>query len=194
MTKTKKLTTMAMLMAVALALVAIIRIPIIPTVPFMLYDPADIPILIGTFVFGPLAGIVMTLIVSVIQAFAITADGIYGAIMHFVATGTFVLVAGCIYQSQKTRKRAMLGLIVATVITVAVMAGANLIITPLFTGWPVKAVRDLLITGIIPFNLIKFVLNGFITFLVYKPISNIVKKTGKADKKLSGHDYPEELK
>ena len=54
---TRKLTTLAMLAALAIVLVALIHFPLVPAAPFLEYDPADIPIFIGTFLFGPAAGL-----------------------------------------------------------------------------------------------------------------------------------------
>ena len=45
---TRKLTTLAMLAALAIVLVALIHFPLVPAAPFLEYDPADIPIFIGT--------------------------------------------------------------------------------------------------------------------------------------------------
>ena len=61
---TKKLTTLGVLAACSIVLVAFIHFPIFPAVSFLEYDPADIPILIGTFLFGPVWGVVLTVIVS----------------------------------------------------------------------------------------------------------------------------------
>mgnify|MGYP000037199626 FL=1 len=58
---------MAMLVALSLILVMLINFPILPAVPFMKYDPADIPILIGSFLFGPMGGVILTAIVSILQ-------------------------------------------------------------------------------------------------------------------------------
>ena len=57
---TRKLTTLAMLAALAIVLVALIHFPLVPAAPFLEYDPADIPIFIGTFLFGPAAGLALT--------------------------------------------------------------------------------------------------------------------------------------
>ena len=87
-----------MLVAIAVVLVYLIHFPILPMLPFMEYDPADVPIMIGTFAFGPLAGIVLTAVTCLVQGLTVSASsGVYGIIMHFVATGTYVLVAGLIY-------------------------------------------------------------------------------------------------
>lgn len=56
----RKLAVMAMLVAVSVVLVYLVHFPIFPAAPFLEYDPADIPILIGAFAYGPLAGILLT--------------------------------------------------------------------------------------------------------------------------------------
>ena len=68
--KVKKMATIAVLSALSIVLMLLIRFPILPAAPYLIYEPADVPVLIGGFLFGPLAGIVITVIVSVIQAFA----------------------------------------------------------------------------------------------------------------------------
>ena len=62
--KVRKLVTMAMLAALSIVLVYVIHFPIFPAASFLEYDPADIPILIGTFAYGPLAGVLLTVVVS----------------------------------------------------------------------------------------------------------------------------------
>lgn len=172
--KTTKLAKLAMMIAFSCVLVLFIRIPF-PLAPFLIYDPADIPIYITTFAFGPLAGILVTLIVSLIQAFFLNGDGVYGFLMHLVATGSFVIIAGLLYKRNKTRKGALKALIAGIIVMIVVMAGANLIVTPIFLGMPVKAV-----VGMLPvislFNLIKGGLNALVTFFVYKRISSFLHK------------------
>lgn len=168
--RTRKLTTMAMLAAVSIALVYLIRFPLF--LPFLEYDPADIPILIATFAYGPLSGLLMTVVVSVIQGMTVSASsGIIGISMHIFATGGFVLVAGNIYKSKKTKKRALAGLVAGALTMVVSMIAWNLIFTPIFTGMPVEAVAKLLAPAIIPFNLVKAGINATVTFLLYKPVA-----------------------
>ena len=64
---------MAMLIAVSIVLVALIHFPIFPAVAFLEYDPADIPILIGTFAFGPVAGVLLTIVTAIIQGTTVSA-------------------------------------------------------------------------------------------------------------------------
>ena len=63
---TARLAKMAMLVAISIVLVMLIHFPIFPAVAFKEYDPADIPILIGTFAFGPAAGVVLTVVTGVL--------------------------------------------------------------------------------------------------------------------------------
>lgn len=173
--KTVKLAKMAMLVAISLLLVNI-HFPIFPPIAFMEYDPADIPILIGTFAFGPAAGILITVVTALLQGFTVSAaSGLYGILMHIIATGTYVLVAGFIYKFHKGKKSAVIALIAGTLAMTAIMVPANLTITPYFMGVPVDAVTALL-PFIIAFNLIKAGVNGLITFLVYKRVSKFLQR------------------
>lgn len=171
---TRMLTAMAMLGALSIVLVAVIHFPLLPSAAFLEYDPADIPILISTFAFGPVAGLLLTIVVSVVQGLTVSAQsGIYGIIMHVIATGTYVLVAGFIYKHKKTRKNAAVSIACGTVAMTIIMAGANLVVTPVFMGAPVSAIIDMM-PGILLFNLAKAGINGVVTFLLYKPISHLI--------------------
>lgn len=173
---TIRLAKMGMLVAISIVLVSLIHFPIFPAVPFLEYDPADIPILIGTFAFGPIAGVMLTIVTSVIQGVTVSAaSGVYGILMHIIATSTLVITAGVIYKRKKTKKRAIIGLICGMVAMTVVMIGANLIITPLFMGVPVSVVWNLM-PFIAGFNAIKAGINGLVTFLVYKRISGFLHR------------------
>jgi len=173
--KTKQLTQMAVLAAMSILLVYLIRFPIFPAAPFLEYDPADIPIFIGAFLFGPVGGLVLTGVVCVLQGLTVSsASGIIGILMHFFATGAFVLVAGNIYKKNRTRKGAIIGLsfgIVAMTITMVIW---NLALTPFFLGIPVEAVIPMILPIIVPFNIIKAGTNAAITFIVYKSVGKVI--------------------
>ena len=172
---TKKMAVMAMLAAVSVLLV-LIHIPF-PPAPFLEYDPADIPILIGTFAYGPTAGIIITVVVSVIQGFTLSASsGIIGIVMHILATGSFALVVGLIYQRKKTRKSAILALGLGVITMTVMMVLMNLIFTPIFMGTPVETVAGMLLPIIIPFNLMKASINAVATLLLYKAVSRFIKE------------------
>lgn len=173
--KTVKLAKMGMLVAISIILVQI-HFPIFPAAPFLEYDPADIPIFIGAFAFGPLAGISITVVTAFIQGITVSAaSGWFGIVMHILATGSFVLVAGLIYRADKSRKGAVIGMAAGTLTMTAMMAVANILLDPIFYGMPVKAVYQM-IPFIIGFNLIKAGANSIITFLLYKRLSHFLHK------------------
>ncbi len=181
--KTRKLTTMAMLVAISLVLLGLIHFPIFPTADFLEYDPADIPILVGNFMFGPLSGVLITLLVSVIQAFTVSAkSGIIGGMMHFFATGSCVLAAGFIYKYNRTKKGAAVALVVGSLVMTMTMCLWNLIFTPIFMGAPREAVISMMLPIILPFNLIKAGVNATITFFVYKSAEKLLNRYSPLDK------------
>ena len=174
--KTLRVVKMGVMVAISVALVYLIHFPIFPAVAFLEYDPADIPILIGTFAFGPLAGLVLTLVTSVVQGLTVSAgSGLYGILMHVIATGVLVAVSGGIYRRNKTRKTAAIGLVCGMAAMAVVMMGANMVITPIFMGVPASAVWDLM-PFIVGVNVIKAGINGVVTFVLYKRIANFLRR------------------
>ena len=174
---TNALVTMAMLCAISLVLVALIRFPLFPAAAFLEYDPADIPIIIGTFLFGPVAGLIVTAVVSAIQAMTVSAgSGWIGGLMHFFATGSYVLVAGLVYSHRKTTGEAILAMTLGVLAMTATMVLWNLLFTPIFMGVPRQVVVGMLVPVIIPFNLLKAGINSIIAFAVFKALHPVVKK------------------
>lgn len=172
----KKTVTMAILAALSIVLMLLIRFPILPAAPYLIYEPADIPVLIGTFMFGPFAGILITVVVSAIQATLLSADGWVGFVMHVVATGAYAATAGLVYMKFHNKKGAIAALAAGTLARTAIMVPLNLIIQPNFYGVPYEAVAKLIVPAIIPFNLIKGVINSILTMFIYKTVSKVVKK------------------
>lgn len=181
--KTATIAKIGVLAAVSVVLVWLIHIPLFPAVAFLEYDPADVPILLGTFALGPVAGIALTVIASVIQGVTVSAaSSWYGIVMHIIATGAFVLTAGIIYKNNKTKKGAVIALACGTLAMVAVMIPANLALTPVYlqmVGVPAEAalptVKSLL-GWIVLFNAVKAGLNSVLTFLLYKRVSPLLHK------------------
>ena len=167
-----KVSMLGVMAALAVVLMLLVRFPILPVVPFMEYDAADVVILIGAFLFGPLEGLLLVVIVSLIQGFTVSAaSGWVGIVMHVISSGMFAVSAGLVYKMNHSRKGALLALITGVVCMTLVMVPANLFFTVRFWGFPREQVVDLLLPGIIPFNLIKSGINSVIVFLIYKPVS-----------------------
>lgn len=183
-TNTRKLTTMAIMIAVSVVLVYFIHIPIFPQVSFLEYDPADIAILICGFAFGPVAGICVTVVASVIQGITVSAQsGVYGILMHIIATSALVLTSSLIYRGHKSKKGAAVALICGVCAMVIVMIPANLVLTSFYLsniiGIPVDAARQTVISllgFIVAFNAIKAGINAIVSFVLYKSISKLLHK------------------
>ena len=172
---TSKLVKMAMMTALSIVLLLLIRVPF-PPAPFLVYDPADIPIYITAVAFGPFEGLIVTLVVCLIQAFGLGGDGLYGFLMHFVATGLVAVVIGSIYRRNKTKKTALISLVIGIVVCIVVMCFMNYFVTSAYMGVDRSVVKAMLLPTIIPFNLIKVGLNSLLTFILYKRISGFLHK------------------
>lgn len=185
--KTKKLVSLGMLTALSIVLMLFVRFPLFPSAAYLEYEPMDVPLLISGMHFGPASGFLVVVLSSIIQAFTVSgANGWIGALMHIISSGVLVLVASFIYNKNKTRKNAILGLIAGTIAMTLIMIPANLIITTNLYGVPIEVVKATLFTVTIPFNLLKAGINSVITFIIYKPISNFLYVEVE-DKKEANH-------
>ncbi|HZK70860.1 MAG TPA: ECF transporter S component [Clostridia bacterium] len=172
---TKKLVTLSMLAALSIVLVAIFRFPMF--LPFLIYEPGDVPVLIGTFIFGPLSGFILLLVGAFLQAITVSQEGGWiGFIMHVVATSFLLLPAGLIYKKVHNIKGAIIGLSVGIISMTLIMIPFNLVFYPMFTGISVDAMKAILFSSIIPFNLVKAGINSVLTIIVYKSVGKILKK------------------
>lgn len=189
--KTRKLTTVAMLCAVAYVVMVIGRVPV---VLFLKYDPKDVIITLGGLIWGPLTAFTVSVIVSVIEMLSVSQTGILGCIMNIISTCSFACTTAVIYRKKHTLSGAIVGLTAGSVMMVAVMLLWNYLITPLYLGYPREAVVQLLLPAFLPFNLLKAGLNAAFTFLLYKPVISALRKgnyipassSGKIRKKTTG--------
>lgn len=173
---TYTLTVLGVLGAISIVLVTLIHFPIMPSAPFLEYDPGDIPILIATFALGPVPALLLTIVVSLVQGLTVSAgSGILGIVMHIFSTGFCSFMAGTIYHRNKTLKNAILGLIVGIFFQVTAMVIMNLIFMPMYMGVDIEVVKGMIVPVIIPFNLIKISINCGFTFALYKTVSKIIK-------------------
>lgn len=103
--KLGRLAKLGLLAALSIVLVFFIHFPIFPTAKFLEYDPADIPIMIATFAFGPWYGLMTTIVVAVVQGLTVSASGgIYGIIMHIIATAPSCWSRASSYKSIRPKR------------------------------------------------------------------------------------------
>lgn len=172
--KTKRLTTVGMLCALAYVAVVFGRIPVIL---FLKYDPKDVIIAIGGLIFGPLTSFTVALLVSLIEMFTISDNGILGCIMNVISSCSFACTAAFLYKKRHKLSGAIIGLLCGWACMVAAMMLWNYLITPIYMGVPREEVAKMLIPAFLPFNLIKGGLNAAITMLLYKPVVTVLRRS-----------------
>ncbi len=170
----------ALFCAVAYLLMFMLRISGIGG--FLTFDAKDAVIIIASMIFGPLSGIIIAFTVAFIEMVTVSATGVWGAIMNFCSSAVFAAVSSVIYnycpRIKKKLSGAIIGLSVGCASTVIVMLIMNLIITPIYTKMPVSVIASMIVPLLLPFNLIKTILNASIVMLLYKSVSNILKRSG----------------
>ncbi len=190
----KQITIIGMLGAVAILLMLFsFPLPFAPS--FYKIDLSEVPILIGTFALGPVAG-VLTEFVKILLNFVMngtTTAGI-GELANFVLGCSFCVPAGMIYKKMNNKKGAILGLVTGTLIMSAAGCLINAyVMLPVYAkafhmpidalvamGTAVNAnITDLLsfvMFAVLPFNLLKGVAVSLVVLLIYKKISSLLKK------------------
>lgn len=178
----KKMVTIAMLSAMAFLMTFMAHF--LPNVVmFLKYDPKDVIIAIGGFIFGPLAAMIISAISSLIEMFTISSTGWIGFLMNVLSSASFAAVAALIYKRKKTFGNAVIGIICGALAMTASMILWNYFITPIYMQVDRSYVASLLIPVFLPFNLLKAGLNASFTVLLYKPIISALRAAGLVKKR-----------
>ena len=170
---TRKMIILALFTALSVLLIALVHFPLLPAAPWLEFDLGDVPILLASLLYGPLAGLIVTVIASVIQAYTVSAQsGVYGMIMHILASGTMALVAGGLFRvteksSWRMIFRLVFSFVTAALALIAVMVPANLLVTPLFIGQSAKEILPLIPAAVVPFNALKGIINAVAVSALY---------------------------
>ncbi len=165
--RTKKLTVLAMLAAFSYVVLYFLRFPI---VLFLKYEPKDVIITIGGFLYGPFASFMISVAVSFLEMITISDTGWIGFVMNVLSTCAFACTASYVYKKRHTLSGAVLGMSLGIILTVMVMLAWNYVLTPLYMDQSRADVAAMLIPVFLPFNLIKGGLNATITALLYRPL------------------------
>lgn len=184
--------TMTALLAALAYILAFLEFPIPLSPSFARMDFSDFPALIGAFAFGPVCGILVELIKNTLQLFTTSTGGV-GEFANFLMGGAYVAAAGLIYQKHKTKQTALIACVVGSIAMGITAAFANyFILLPLFENFlPLNELiaafgsfmpfihtkLDIVLFNALPFNLLKGLVIGFVTMLVYKRISPLLKGT-----------------
>ncbi|MEF9952118.1 MAG: ECF transporter S component [Clostridium sp.] len=185
-----KLVKVSILSAIGFILMMVdFPLPIFPV--FLQIDLSDIPALIGGFALGPIAGVAIELIKNLIHLLASSTAGI-GEMANFIVGATFVFVASTVYKKSRTKKGAIIGVAVGTIVMSIVACVFNyFVLIPLYEsvlGWPISGIIDmaskvtslvtnletLILYSILPFNLLKGIIVSGVVLLIYKKVKPIV--------------------
>ncbi len=191
--RTRRMVIIAMLSAISVVLMLFeFPLPFLP--PFYKIDASELPIIIGAFTLGPVAGVVMEFIkVTLNLLMDGTTTAFVGEFANFLIGCSFVVPAAIVYYFKKTKKNAVLGLVLG--IVTCTIAGCLLnayLLLPAYSkafkmdiealvamGTAVNGMINSLLTFVIfataPLNLIKCSVVSILTMLIYKPISRILK-------------------
>lgn len=192
-TKVRMMAQMGMLSAIAVVLMLFeIPLPFAPS--FYEIDFSEVPVLIGCFTMGPLAGAIIELL-KILLNFAIngTATAGVGEVANFLIGCAFVIPAAVIYKKKRTRTGAIIGMVTGTLFMTFIGCFLNaFVLLPTYAkafGMPIDALVGMgtavnsritslttfVIFAVAPFNLLKGFLVSLIVFLIYKKISPILK-------------------
>ncbi len=173
-----KLVLTAMMSALAVVFMLVIRFSILPGARFLEYDMGDIPVILSALLLGSPSSVFILIFVSLIQSLTVSAASSWqGFVMHVLSTGCYILVFKLITKNNTSIKRISIAGVLATLSLTLIMIPLNLIFTPLYLNTTVEAVMELMLPAIIPFNFIKGVINSVIIFFIYKPLSTILNKS-----------------
>ncbi|EOU1488280.1 MAG: ECF transporter S component [Clostridium perfringens] len=176
--KTKTLNTnrfikLSLLSAIAVILMYI-DFPVIPIFPWLKIDLSDVPALMGAFAFGPLAGVIIelmkNLLILIVKG---TGTGFVGEFANFLVGVALVWPAALVYKKNKTKKTAILGMVlgVLCIEVVGILANVYLLLPAYGMAMSKVELMQYVTVGLIPFNGIKSILVCGITYALYKKVS-----------------------
>ncbi|MCI6467842.1 MAG: ECF transporter S component [Faecalicatena sp.] len=183
----------SMLSAIATVLM-LFEIPLPFAPAFYEIDFSEVPVLVGCFVMGPLAGAVIELVkilLNLVINGTMTAG--VGEAANFLIGCALCVPAGLIYKRNRTRKTAIIGMLTGTVFMTIIGCVLNAyILLPTYAtafGMPLDSLVEMgtavnshitslstfVLFAVGPFNLLKGALVSLIVFLIYKKISPIFR-------------------
>ena len=173
----KKITRAAIFVALSFV-ISFIEFPLFPQASFLKLDFSNVFILIGGFSLGPIYGVIILLCKELLCLFKTTTY--VGQIANFLMGLSYILVPTVAYKYKKGIKLVVITLVISTLIQTGVSLLVNRFINfPLFLkGMPLQAIIETfnsMFWVIVLFNLIKGIVIGILTILLYKRTKKILK-------------------
>ena len=160
--------------------------------PFYTIDFSEVVVLLAGFALGPLSAVAVEALKILLNLLlnGTTTMGI-GELANFLMGCSFVVTASFIYHKNKTRKQALIGMVVGVIALCLVASLLNyFVLLPIYAYFfniPINALLaqspievnnmfTFIIIAVVPFNIVKGGLSSLLVFLVYKKITPILKK------------------
>ena len=170
-----RIAKLALLTALAYV-VTFLEFPIFPAAPFLQLDFSNVFVLLGGFLYGPLAAVIISLLKECLSLLD-SGTNFVGEIANFLINFAFYIVPTVVYRYKKGLKWVIPMLVIGTILQVAASLPVNRYINfPLFMVDGAASSFAALWWYIILFNLIKGVAVSAVTVLLYKRISWLFKK------------------
>ena len=190
---TTKLVVTAMLVAVAFVLQYFeVSFPLVPS--FIKLDFSDVPELIGSFAIGPMYGVIISAVKNILHL-PFGSSMAVGELSNFILGAAFSFIAGMVYKYCKNRKGAAVGAILGALAMALISIPSNYFVVypvyaQLWAGGDMNVIinmyktilplsdtllKSLLIFNV-PFTFVKGIIVAVITFIIYKPLSNVIYK------------------
>lgn len=184
--KLQKLTTAAVLAALSIVLMVTVRFPIFPATPFYEMEFADVPILICSWILGPVYALISLLVVCVIQTLTVSSgSGIIGFLMHFLSSGLLIIILSLFKvkirdcSGAKSIILRVVSALVGVIAVILVMIPMNIWLTSEFMGLPASEFFKAFLGYCVGFNAIKAGANVLIYNLLSPQLNKVYKKLFK---------------
>ncbi len=181
----KKITVTALFCALAFLMTFVFRFK----VGFLTFDLKDAVISVVSLLYGPVYGVVSALVVAFLEFLSVSDTGVYGLLMNFISSAAFALTCGIVYKFKRSFNGAIISVVASVIVVAAVMMVANIFITPFYMGVERSEVIALIPTMLLPFNLCKAIINATSLLIIYKPITNALKKSGLVKSSAAGYKF-----
>lgn len=169
----RRLVRTAVLAALSLLLMQV-ELPLFPAYPFLRYDPSNVVVVVGAFLFGTVTGTWIIILRSVLNQ--LISGNPLGTMMSCLASLSFVVPASIIYHRKRSLRGGLLGMALGTLCLIVSMIIANWFVVRWFGFLPEERVAGYCLYVVPAFNLVKAGIDTAACLLVYKRAGRILRR------------------
>ncbi|HHW31032.1 MAG TPA: ECF transporter S component [Clostridiaceae bacterium] len=147
---------------------------------FLKIDFSDVPAILGGIAAGPLVGTAIELIKNILHFLLISKEPMAsGEIANFFAGTSFLIPVAIMIRSREKFSKwpyFILPYVVATLISTTIINIINYFVTLPLYGLESEARLPMIISSLIPFNILKGILVSAVTILLYSKLKGFISK------------------